>query len=426
MSSRRPTVLVLLIAVLVNGCDPAPPPSSPCGPEVDTVQIPTGGRLKLPHAGNVDGASAEGFRVDLLDDTIAIRAPAHAGDAVLQLSCGDIRREIDVVVTPMRFDAVAEWTPNEADGQPGGREYFTWWPAMQADDDAVYLYGGFAYAPRQFTVTMSLFRFDLATSTWSSAAVAGELPLPGGRVAASTLTLRHFGGAELTDNGSLLTRPSFATVTIGADGTTTFTAEDDDGAPGSYTGSLFFDSRRDRWLSVCGADAISLGLHCQVHSFEDGVGWASVDVDGEVPPGRMGFHYALDEEGDRIVVYGGQGDAGTLADVWTLALGGDRPRWTRHADADGKARRNGAWALDPVGRRLVVWGGTANGQTALPGIDMLRLDDELSWDHLDIDGPAPRASGQCLYDGPRERLLCGFGNGDRVRTDLWALPLLAE
>lgn len=127
------------------------------------------------------------------------------------------------------------------------------------------------------------------------------------------------------------------------------------------------------------------------------------------------------------MIYGGQGEAGPLGDVWTLELGLNPPRWTPHPSSDGVARRNGAYAFDPIGRRLVVWGGTANGRSALPGIDFLTLDDDtLHWQHVEPEGPPPRASGQCLFDDGAVRLLCGFGNAGATFTDLWALPLSAS
>jgi hypothetical protein len=413
------------VTLCVAGCWPPDSNPEPCAPRLpQTVSVIEGGRLVLDHDGDVIDASGADMSIRVGADDVSLRAPLGAGVYPLLLHCAQSERKVEVAVTALGFSSVASWEPDDTVGLPAGREYFAWWMSPRPNEAAVYLYGGFGYEPAQFTLTSELFRFDLLTSTWTSVAQHGDRPLPGGRVAtAPSGEVRYFGGASLDGQGTLDTPPAFYSWTIDDDGGV-FAPAPIDGAPGSYTGSLWYDERRARWLSVCGADTVLLGLHCEVHSFTAAEGWQSLAVAGEVPRGRMGFHAAYDDEGDRLVVYGGEGEAGPLGDVWTLALGLDTPRWTPHPSSGGLARRNGAYAFDPIGRRLVVWGGTANGRTALPGVDLLTLDDDaLGWQHVEPEGPPPRASGQCLFDEGAARLLCGFGNARSIYTDLWALPL---
>ena len=58
-------------------------------------------------------------------------------------------------------------------------------------------------------------------------------------------------------------------------------------------------------------------------------------------------------------------------------------------------RRNGAFALDPLGHRLLVWGGTADGATAFPGLYALDLDrGREAWHRVTTEGaPTVRAAG---------------------------------
>lgn len=417
--------LVAALVVAATGCG-APTEAPPCAPELPAVVAArAGGRVDLPHGGDVvDVRAADAsLVVDATEDAVVLRAPLQAGAHDAVVACADGERALVVDVAPLAFAAVLDWEADEPAGVPGGREYFAWWLTPRDDERALYLYGGFAYEPVQFTPRNDLYRFDLETSSWSSVALAGPRPGPGGRVATSpTGDVRYFGGGDVQPDGSLATEPTFAAWTTTDDGGAAFAPGPTAGAPGSYTGSLFYDERRGRWLSVCGADANALGVHCEVHATDGDGAWTSIAVEGDVPPGRFGFHFAYDPEGDRVIVYGGQGESGVVDDTWALDLASDPPAW--RPLADGLPRRNGAYAYDPIGRRLIVWGGTGDGRASLPGLDVLSLDDGgEAWSHVDVDGPAPRASGQCLYDDVEARLLCGFGNDDAVYTDLWALPL---
>lgn len=81
--------------------------------------------------------------------------------------------------------------------------------------------------------------------------------------------------------------------------------------------------------------------------------------------------------------------------------------------------------LDPVGRRLLLWGGTADGRTTVPGLSALRIDrGEERWDHVEVPSHVPmRSSAVGVYGPTRQRAIFGFGNGDTVYTDLHALSL---
>jgi hypothetical protein len=76
-------------------------------------------------------------------------------------------------------------------------------------------------------------------------------------------------------------------------------------------------------------------------------------------------------------------------------------------------RRNGCGVFDPIGRRLFVFGGTANRLTTEPGLFVFDVRPEkLSWSRLELPGAPPlRTSGFGFYDGASDRIFLGFGNG---------------
>ncbi len=88
-------------------------------------------------------------------------------------------------------------------------------------------------------------------------------------------------------------------------------------------------------------------------------------------------------------------------------------------------RRNGTFALDPLHHRLLVWGGTSDGRVTREGLLAFDLDrGHEGWSEVPTEGDAPaRSSGGMVFDGQRQRMLVGFGNGARVYTDLWSLEL---
>src|SRR5262245_19788204 len=88
-------------------------------------------------------------------------------------------------------------------------------------------------------------------------------------------------------------------------------------------------------------------------------------LSGAAPPIRTAPAAIYDPVRDRMMVFGGQGDAGQLLnDVWALSLSGS-PVWTQilpsgHAPT---ARYYPTAIYDPVRDRMLVFGGWDNGPT---------------------------------------------------------------
>jgi hypothetical protein len=437
--NHRRLLSSILPMVALAGCAPATPPEppSPCGGAIPAVlRVIEGGRVSFPRTGTLatEVPAFEGVEAEVTSDAVTLRAPYGAGAREVTVLCESGAAALRLEVEALRWAPVADWEPDAPAGSPGGREYFAWWLGPYGDR-ALYLYGGFAYEPRQFTPSFELFRFDLRSGGWSSVSLSGELPGPGGRVAVGPDgTARYFGGGAIGAGGGLDTPPGF--FAIGHDGPARarFETLPSTGAPGSYTGALVYDAPRDRWLSVCGADAF-MGIHCRVHAYAESTGWQQVAVaEGERPAGRYGFHYVHDAVNERVIVFGGQIGPDNLdldAETWALELAPEGASdgsvaWSRlETPPEISPRRNGGYALDPRGHRMFVWGGTPDGRDSVPGLEVLSLDrGRERWEHLEPAGSPPsRTSGQGLYDEAEGRILWGMGNDDAVYTDLWELSV---
>lgn len=430
--------LSLSLALLALGCS-APPALGPCGgaSAPDALSLVAGGRASIPLdgtlAGRVTAVSGTGVEAVLAAQSVTVRAGYAPGPASITLSCADGALTVRATIEALRFEPLARWSAGPT--APAAREYFAWW-MDPAGGRALYLYGGFVYEPVQFTPSTEMWRFDLTSLSWSAVTQTGTLPPPGGRVASDGMGgTYYFGGAVVAADGSLDTPPTLLDVVHHDASATWAEAPASSSAPGSYTGAFVYDAARSRWLSICGADARVAGVHCGVEAYTPAGGFVALDVAGPSPSGRYGFLYALDPETDRVLIFGGQtgpANSDIAGDTWALELAPDgdasHPRWTQlFAQSEGIAiRRNGAFALDPVAHRFVMWGGTPDGQNAVPGLDLLSLErGHEAWTHVQLPAEVPpRASGMGLYDEAGQRLVWGFGNSlAGVYTDLYVLPL---
>lgn len=308
------------------------------------------------------------------------------------------------------------------------REYGAWW-VDPSGSGSLFVFGGYHYVPKQFTPANDAWRFDFATSTWTSLGNEGLPTLPGGRAAPipGSRAVLYFGGSVPTADGRVDAKPSLYRIDYDDAGMRA-AARPSTSAPGSYTGAFVHDAKRSRWLSICGLDN-RRGMHCDVTAYTEAGGFAEVTTQGEAPSGRFGFHYAFDVDQERVVIFGGQNGPANLdldGETWALELATEPPRWKRlFANGEGPTkRRNGAFAFDPKGHRFFVWGGTPDGRTSVKGIQVLTLDrDAEVWTSIDTPDVPARTSGLAAYDPTHEQLVMGFGNNPAPIRDLWSLDL---
>ncbi len=408
-----------------------------CGPfsALEGLSISPGGRVQVTREGGLNGealtfSTSEGLSATLTEQKLTLRATYEFRGGTLTAHCATgSQHAARVAVRPLEWTNVAEWQPAQVG--PPGREYGGWW--VDAVRERLFVFGGFHYEPRQFTPANDLWSFDLVGATWSRTTTTAPVTAPGGRVARGPgpNEVLYFGGATRMDDGALATLPTLQVLTAQGpqgDEVRFEAAAHEEQTPGTYTGAFVYDAPRNRWLSICGADRRS-GIHCNVDAYSVESGWMRLRPTGARPEGRYGFHYALDEENERVIIVAGQTGAENLemiGDTWALELAGDVPQWVKLVeDREDIRRRNGAFVLDPAGHRLLLSGGTADGDTSVPGLFALSLDrGSETWSVVEVPGEMPvRTSGIAVYDAKRRRALVGFGNGDRVYTDLWALSL---
>src|SRR6185369_12735766 len=190
--------------------------------------------------------------------------------------------------------------------------------------------------------------------------------------------------------------------------------------------SVFIDPAADRLVSIEGRSEYTFGDPMQL-PLSGAAGWQRLYAAGPLPPGRQNQVGVYDAARRRFIMFGGRGAAGVLQDTWILYLGG-HPRWEQlDPDAPAPSARFGANAVyDPIGDRIVLFGGTYADTTALDDTWQLALSGIPTWSRLSLaPGPSPRCFAATSYDSRRQRLVMfgGRDNEGEGLDDLWFLPL---
>jgi hypothetical protein len=147
-------------------------------------------------------------------------------------------------------------------------------------------------------------------------------------------------------------------------------------------------------------------------------------VEGSGPPGRARHMAAYDPVGDRMVVWGGRTRAGSsgpyslMADLWALDL--ETETWsllTPASTAAPAARVNAAMVVDAGRNRLLVFGGntSTSGMSYVSMNDVWQFDFEANmWSPINVaGGPSSRLFTAALFDDTRDRLVI-FGGADET------------
>jgi len=194
-----------------------------------------------------------------------------------------------------------------------------------------------------------------------------------------------------------------------------------------FLSSVVYDPVRDR-LIVVGTDR-SDGVEVLALTLSGMPTWQRIDTRGAVMPGRGGHSMVYDPAHDRVIVFGGHGSS-YLSDVWGFSLATNK--WALLVPGGyGPGGREGHGAIyDPVGLRMIVFGGHYEDTSRHFTNDLweLTLGDVVEWHELAPTGPIPgaRSAFGAVYDPVRHRMLVHGGINDQsgVEPDnLWALSL---
>jgi hypothetical protein len=404
-------------------------PPQPCRltPQVAVEEVGEGVAFEIPvasEAGAVLTLSQPGgyWETSLSNGALKAVVPYGARGTNtfgVQVTCRGLTVEdtVAVKVRPITWGAGIKWAAGMG---PSGREHPLMWIDPRVPSK-LWLYGGFTFVPKQFTVSNDLWAFDLVQRTWAAQTMmSGTAPLlAGGRAAVGSESGRLWllGGQAPSD------AVSSAVTTLDTSGAMpAFTdVPADPNAPKVTLGALVYDAPRDRLVSACGFAGNS--VHCEVRvrpASGTDPKWEVVTTQGTPPAGRYGFFHAYDAKNQRLVLFSGAqwpvpGDPINAAkDTWALELDQSPPRWVKLADArpDVVGRRNGCAALDPDHQRFFVWSGTADGLNAVAALHVLALrKGHERWTTLYLEGaPTPRGSCSAAYDAVRQQVLFGFGN----------------
>jgi hypothetical protein len=296
------------------------------------------------------------------------------------------------------------WSRLAGSRGPAAREDATW--TVDPDGGGAYLFGG----RDGQTVFDDLWRFDLATDTWSRIRTGRG---PSARFGHSAAWLEGIG--LVVFGGQRGTR-FLDDLWVHVPATERWRQLPRRGqAPAARYGSCAVVDTEGRFVISHGFT--SNGRFDDTRAYDVGQErWVTVAPDGRRPGERCLHECFLDAAG-RLILYGGQDDGSrALGDLWRL----DDERWARLDDPAPAARRLHAAAT--AGPDVWVFGGASRIDEVLA--DLWRVDREtLAFARVRPAGPAPaaRSAASMIADPIRRRLLLFGGRDRRALDDVWEL-----
>jgi hypothetical protein len=421
----RTPVLIALLA----GCNHAPTWT------IAPQQVKQGQSVSLPLApADSDGDSVE-VQVASAPDGLTAESDGkmltlHAGYQVsgtqeLRLRLDDHHGGMTEVPITVEVAPIAwKWTVNF--DMPTAREHGSL--VVDEERDQVYLLGGSGYAPQGQPAVDEYWTWDRAARTWTALVPTGSLPPPAASRRAAPVPAQKraylFGG--YTDNGvdsDELYRFDYSSLPP------VFTRITQVNTPSARELHAFvYDPAGDQFVLFGGIHNAVLGDTWTMKISGDTATWTKQMITGPTP--RYGFFYGMGGmggmAGTTLYVWSGATQPASIkpaGDTWALDV--TTLTWSQILDGSEAGappgRRNGAFVYDPDAERLVIFGGTADAATTVPGLSFLDLR-RREWATVTLaDQPPLRSSSFGFYDGKRQQSVLGFGNDRGLYRDFSAL-----
>jgi len=196
---------------------------------------------------------------------------------------------------------------------------------------------------------------------------------------------------------------------------------------GWYGSTMIADPSHARLVVFGGQDNAGWTGDVWMRSLADSGVWRQALPEGAKPASKYDGTAIYEPRRNRMSVFGGLYSDG----VWALSLG-DAPAWTQLAlPGSGPGDREGARAVyDPIGDRLITFGGAS--PSLQNDVWAFALGDSSGWTRLSPvgTGPTTRSDGVAVYDSRRHRMLLFSGCDWNANyplpptvPDLWALSL---
>lgn len=134
------------------------------------------------------------------------------------------------------------------------------------------------------------------------------------------------------------------------------------------------------------------------------------------PPARENAAMAYDEVSQRIILFGGQNNGGTLGDTWAF----DGEQWAPSEGESPPPRFFPAMAYDAVHGNLVLFGGQEPGGVYVRETWLFN-GRTLTWKKVHADNRPPGRSGAAMFTDPATGYATLFGGAARIGplNDLW-------
>ncbi len=196
--------------------------------------------------------------------------------------------------------------------------------------------------------------------------------------------------------------------------------------PGRFSHTAMYDPVRDRMLVFGGYTGAFVNDTWQLDFTTSPATWSPISAGGP-PSARNAMTAVYDPIGDRMLIFGGFGNGTFKGDLWALRLSGS-PAWTQLAPGGSlpAERRHYAAAVDPTRKRLIISGGQnfAFGSTTQNLADTYQLSfADLTWTQITVSGPSARSAHRAVYSPLLDEfvLFGGYNDPSGYLADAWRL-----